>query len=86
MGAVQDWITLELAIRIRNAKVDSDISKAAMRKLRTMSGVLIVFITLSFVTFTVTVIVSAHKPGNYGFSFNEIFYSVYEVIGYSFLG
>ena len=59
VGAVQDWITLELAIRIRNAKVDSDISEAAKKKLRRMSGVLIVIIALIFVIFTVIAIVSA---------------------------
>ena len=87
VGAVQDWITLELAIRIRNAKGDSDISEAAKRKLRRTSGVLIVIIALSFFIFTATAIVSAHKPGNDGFSFsNDNYCTVYEIIGYSFLG
>ena len=82
---VQDWITLELAIRIRNAKGYSDISEAAKKKLRKMSGVLIVIITLTFVLFTATVIFSAHKEGNDGNAFHHSFCSVYEIIGYCFL-
>ena len=34
VGVVQDWITLELAIRIHNAKGYSDISEAGKKKLR----------------------------------------------------
>ena len=86
MGVVQDWITLELAIRIRNAKGYSDISEATKKKLRRTSGVLIVIIALSLVAWTVTVIVSAHKQGNNGDSFFYNFDSVYDIIGYSFLG
>ena len=85
VGVVQDWITLELAIRIRNSKGDSDISEAAERKLRRMSFVLIVIITLSFVSFAVTGIVSAHKQGSDGFSFPDNICSVYKAIGYGFL-
>ena len=33
VGVVQDWITLELAIRIRNSKGNSDIPEAMKRKL-----------------------------------------------------
>ena len=84
MGTVQDRITLELAIRIRNAKGDSDISEAAKRKLRRTSGVLILIITLFFVTFAITVIVSARKQGNDGFAFKEN-RSVFRTIGYLFL-
>ena len=60
VGAVQDWITLELIIRIRITKVDSDISKAAKTNLRRASAVLITVITLSFVAFAVTDIALAH--------------------------
>ena len=72
VGVVQDWITLELAIRIRNAKGDSDISEAAKKKLRKISGVLIVTIALCFVIFTVTSIVSAHTQGNDGYAFSDV--------------
>ena len=83
---VHECITLELATRIRNAKGYSDISEAAKKKLRRMSGVLIVIITLAFVSFAVTVIASAHKPGNDGAPFFDIHCSVLEIFGYSFLG
>ena len=86
IGVVQNWITIELAIRIRNAKGYSDISEAAKKKLRTTSGVLIVIIALTFVSFTATVIVSAHKQEHEGYAFHDSFCSVYEVIGYCFLG
>ena len=86
MGVVQDWITLELAIRIRNAKGYSDISATAKKKLRRTSGVLIAFITLSFGIFTVITIVSAHKPVNDGYAFSYNVCPMYEIIGYSFLG
>ena len=85
VGVVQDWITLELAIRIRNAKGDSDISEATKKKLRRTSGVLIVIITLIFVTFAVISIVSAHKQGNDGYSFLYYTCLVDDIIGYSFL-
>ena len=61
VGVVQDWITLELAIRIRNAKGYSDISEAAKKQLCKTSGVLIAILALTFVIFVVTGIVSAHK-------------------------
>ena len=86
MGAVQDWITLELAIRIRNSKGDSDISEAAKKKLRKTSGVLIVFLALTFVIFAVITIVSAHKQGNEGYAFYDNLCFVLDIIGYSFLG
>ena len=57
VGVVQDWITLELAIRIRNAKGYYDISEAAKKKLGRASCVLIVTITLIFVIFTVAAII-----------------------------
>ena len=84
VGVVQDWITLELAIRIRNAKGYSDISEAAKKKLRRTSGVLIVITALCFAIFTATVIVSAHKQGNYGYPFYDNICYVTEVIGYGF--
>ena len=83
---MQDWITLELAIRIRNAKGYSDISEAAKKKLRRTSGVLSVILALSFVIFAVITIVSAHKEGSIGTSFFYNFCLVYEIIGYVFLG
>ena len=87
VGVVQDWITLELAIRIRNAKGYSDISAIAIQKLRLWRKLLFSFITLAFVAFSVTVIVSAHLEGNDGFAFydNQNYCMVAKVIGYAFL-
>ena len=86
VGVVQDWITFELAIRIRNAKGSSNISEAAKKKLRKTSGVLILILALSFVIFVGMAIVSAHKQGNDGYSFYGNVCSVYKKIGYIFLG
>ena len=63
---VQDWITLELAIRIRYSKGESDISEAAIEKLRFARRLLFAIITVAFVAFSATVIVTAHKSGNDG--------------------
>ena len=82
---VQDWITLELAIRIRNSRGYSDISEAAKKKLRRTSGVLIVILALTFVTWTVTVIVSAHEQGHEGYAFPGKDCFVFEIFGTGFL-
>ena len=60
VGVVQDWITLELAIRIHNAKVNSDISESGKKQLRFIRRILFVFISLAFSAFCLAVIVSAH--------------------------
>ena len=57
VGIVQDWITLELAVRIHNAKVDSDISEAGKKKLRLVSYYIFSGITLAFLACTVSIIV-----------------------------
>ena len=57
VGIVQDWITLELAVRIHNAKVDSDISEAGKKKLRLVSCYIFSVTTLAFLACTVSIIV-----------------------------
>ena len=66
---VQDWITLELAIRIHNSKGDTDISEAAKKKLRCIRRWLFTVITLAFAAFTTSILVSAHMEGNQGYAF-----------------
>ena len=83
MGVIQDWITLELAIRIRNAKGYSDISEAAKKKLRRASGVLVFTVALSLVIFTAIVVVSARK--HHGYSFNDNACLEHHIFGYCFL-
>ena len=83
IGVVQNWITIELAIRIRNAKGYSDISEAAKKKLRRASSVLVATMALSLVIFTVIVIVSARK--HHGYSFNDNACFMHEIFGYLFL-
>ena len=62
MGVVQDWITLELAIRIHNSKGHSDISEAAKKKLRLARRVLFAVISIAFAAFSVTeIVLTYHK-------------------------
>ena len=83
MGAVQDWITLELAIRIHNVKGDKDISEAGKRKLRLAGGILFAVMTLAFVAFSIAFVVSAqHNDVGYGFNHAD---KVFYCIGWLFL-
>ena len=84
VGIVQDWITVDLAIRIRNAKFYTEISESGKRKLRIASGVLFANITLLFAAFSISVIVSAHKSED-GIAFADNYCFVYNFIGKSFL-
>ena len=61
VGIIQDWITIELAIRIRNAKGSSDVPELVKKKLCICRRSLFTILTLAFVTFCVIFIVSAHK-------------------------
>ena len=85
MGVVQDWITLELAIRIHNAKGYKDISEAAIRKLRVARLVLFIIVSLTFTALTVAVFVSAYRTGNSTYAFGDKFCDFYDVIGFIFL-
>ena len=85
VGVVQDWITLELAIRIHNAKGYSDISAESKKKLRFASGVLFAAITVTFFAFSFTVIASARKEGSDGFAFDDIGCLVVDIIAWCFL-
>ena len=61
VGVVQDWITLELAVRIHYSKGVSDISEAVEKKLRKARRILFSVMTLIFTTLSVTAIVVSHK-------------------------
>ena len=60
VGVVQDWITLELAIRIHNSKGHSDISETTKKNLRFSRRLIFSLISLAFAAFALAVIVSAH--------------------------
>ena len=81
VGIIQDWITLELAIRIRNGKVGTDISEATKKKLRLARLVLFAIITLVFIAFSLMIIVQAH--GGYAFHNDPCLANI--IIGYAFL-
>ena len=85
VGVVQDWITIELAIRIHNSKGHTDISEVAKKKLRLARCVLFVITTLAFLAFTLFVIFSAHKEGNNGEAFHDNPCREFYILGYSFL-
>ena len=64
VGVVQDWITIELAIRIHNSNGYSDISESVKKKLRVARKILFALLTLTFVAFSVTTLVSSLKSKN----------------------
>ena len=69
MGLVQDWITFELAVRIRNAKGYTDISEAGKKKLRFASILLFAFLILGLIVYSIVLIASAHTEENHGWAF-----------------
>ena len=69
VGVVQDWITLELAIRVRNSKGYSNISPEKKATLRKVSSALFIITGVIFLAWSATVIVSARQPGNEGIAF-----------------
>ena len=85
VGVVQDWITLELAIRMHISKGQSDISKSAKRKISCARKLLVAVITVAFAAFSIIVIVSAHKDKNHGEAFFGDICVGYNVIAFAFL-
>ena len=85
MGVVQDWITLELAIRIHNAKGYTDISEAGKRKLRLARLILFTATALVFCAFSIAVAVSSHQPDNYRYAFFPNGCVLIDIIGFCFL-
>ena len=86
VGIVQDWITLELAIRIHSAKGSSDISRAAKKRLRLAFALVFLGLVIGFIAWNIAVYVSAREPGNYGYAFLGDYCFLFDVIGNSFLG
>ena len=82
---VQDWITFELAVRIRNSKGDSDISVTAKKNLFKIRRLLFAIISLAFAAFSIGTIISAKNSevGGYAFGYNEC--KVINIMGIFFL-
>ena len=78
VGIVQDWITLELAVRIRNAKGHSNISEAGKKKLRLVSCLIFSVTALAFLAYAVSMIVYLKNTTN--------ICKAYEIFGLAFLG
>ena len=86
VGVVQDWITLELAIRIRNSKGHSNISDSTKKRLKVVRSMVFAAITALFAIYCTVVTVSAHKEKNKGLAFGrENNCLVVSTIGYLFL-
>lgn len=81
VGVVQNWITFELAIRIHHSKGYSDISEAAKKKLRFTRSLLFLIITISFVAFTISMIILGLKGADY---FSQLCL-IQVILGYFFL-
>ena len=69
VGVVQDWITVELAIRIRSSKGSSEISEKIKQKLHRTSCIIFAILTLAFLAFSLAVIVTARIEENQGMAF-----------------
>ena len=86
VGLVQDWTTLELAIRIHVSKGVNDISDDGKLRLRAIFKIVYLVILVVLIAFITTVIVSAHLPKNGGLAFHENYCQVFDLLGYLFLG
>ena len=83
---VQDWITLELAVRIHYSKGYSNISESAKKNLRCASHLLFSFFTLAFIVFCIIAIVSANFDANAGHdAFGVKDCLIVDIIGYLYL-
>ena len=60
VGIIQDWITLELAIRIHASKGEHDISLNGLNRLKAIFKIVLLVLTVGWIAFMITVIVSAH--------------------------
>ena len=69
VGITQDWITLELAIRIHYSTGRLDIFQATENKLRSIRLFLFANITIIFCAFSIFEILSAHEYGSNGYAF-----------------
>ena len=64
VGLVQDWVTLELAIRIHITKSEVKFSATHRNKLRAIFNIVFAVLLLGFIAWTAAVIISAHQPDN----------------------
>ena len=71
VGLVQDWITLELAVRIRIEKGEYEFLKSDRNRLRATFKVVFLTLILGLIAWIITVIYSAHQPDNEGCAFGE---------------
>ena len=71
VGLVQDWVTLELAVRIHGSKGEKDISKAGLSRLRAIFKIVYLVLIVGLLAYTISVIVSAYQPNNDGRAFYE---------------
>ena len=71
VGVVQDWVTVELAVRIRVSKSYGDITEAGTNRLHSIFKIVFAILIAGLTSLIITVIVSAHQPDNYGVAFRE---------------
>ena len=71
VGMVQDWVTVELAVRIHVSKSFGDITEAGIKRLHSIFKIVFAILIVGFTALIITVIVSARQPGNYGIAFFE---------------
>ena len=86
VGVVQDWVTVELAVRIRVSKSYGDITEAGINRLHSIFKIVFAILIAGLTSLIITVIVSAHQPGNDGSAFSENYCQIVDIVGYLFLG
>ena len=82
IGIVQDWVTVELNIRVNNYNAEFDAPDFAIRKLHAISKIIFLVLIVSLSAYSITVIVIAHQPGNDGIAYSENTSFVYFILAY----
>ena len=85
VGLVQDWITLELAVRIHCVYGSSDISETGKKKLHSARRIFFTIIGLVFAALCVASIVTGIVEKDRGTSFLDFYCLTYDILGYFFL-
>ena len=70
VGVVQDWITLELAIRIKNTKRNAQLTKKLQKRLKTGQYIVFTLTGLCLVSLSTFVFFTANDENNNGYAFN----------------
>ena len=85
VGITQDWITFELAIRIRNSKGHTNISPQTKKRLKVAKNILFGLTLLIYVCYVSGLIVSSTFKKNDNMAFHTNFSTVVDALAWLFL-